>query len=32
VLPLLVLGALTAVFVMIAIRRLRFDDIKVGWT
>ena len=31
-LPILVLAAFTAVFVTIAIRRLRFDDTKVGWT
>jgi hypothetical protein len=31
-LPLVVLTAFTAVFVVIAIRRLRPEDTKVGWT
>jgi hypothetical protein len=32
VLPVLVLVAFTGVFVIVAIRRLRFDDTKVGFT
>lgn len=32
VLPIVVLAAFTAVFVFVAIRRLRFDDTKVGFT